>query len=892
MELNRLVRVLRQRWIVVVVISILGLVVGLGFTSLANEGREPMFEATAPLRFDPDEGEAFEDLSRDIESAQAIATVAASDLLAESEGSSIFADLTAGRLLFIALGRSEEEAGEKAQALMQAYFDLDPSVGGVVDELLAQIEAEAVALDDEIATLQAVLTPEEEALVDQHEFVDAQITAVTDQLVALTVSQASATEEEAELIEEERTELTTILADLKAQKSALSPLPVAELDAKDELRVNGLQATLDTLVLDYEALLLQKLGVTGGGGVEPVTYVDLTPPPADPTMNGAIGFFGGLGLAMFALFFLTQTRKPIWLAEDVPVAVLGNVPSRKVSTAPGPPWYDSNSGGYRKESIQALRTAIEGVLYAPAAFAVADHRVGSAAAHALAADLAGSFASAGWSVLLVDADFGDPSEITEYHVGEPTLGTVLHLRSMGAEALEQRLTGILAEAIHIRTDLAVMPLGSAPQSPGDAVAGRQFRTFLELATEKFDLVMFVTGDARTPAAQVLMQRLGGGLLAIAPGKSTVPQVNGLVGDLYKQRVPLLGAVMVQRSESRTSSHSLRSLPSEPSRPESSQPLDSPITRLRQYPFPGGQGSAVLGRNSLRKLAEGIANEVRPSLLLRPEAAHEEHPDQLGSDVLQALKASDPASIYEPVADYVVARVEDMLTVVPGQGNVSEDVLKVALDYGFMPLRTVRGHPSVGERFVAELRQEVGREFGDVLAAEIMRVLGHGLGRDSVSIDAWLSREFFTRHVEQTGREPIIWHVSSQSGTAQILLNGQRLTRERIDLLSTEVARRMIDEMHRELKAANIEGRPLDAHTLESQLKEMHLFEIALGWLQDGTNEEARIIYPWRRADQQPRGWSPAWSEGIRPNIAPLQRLGLLAIPVLTEDELVSLQPTG
>ena len=39
-------------------------------------------------------------------------------------------------------------------------------------------------------------------------------------------------------------------------------------------------------------------------------------------------------------------------------------------------------------------------------------------------------------------------------------------------------------------------------------------------------------------------------------------------------------------------------------------------------------------------------------------------------------------------------------------------------------------------------------------------------------------------------------------------------------------------------------------------------------------------------------WNPDWSAGYRANLAPLQRLGLLLFPVLTEDEMNSLLATG
>ena len=139
--------------------------------------------------------------------------------------------------------------------------------------------------------------------------------------------------------------------------------------------------------------------------------------------------------------------------------------------------------------------------------------------------------------------------MTEYNVGDPTLASVLGLPSAATETTQERVSSLLDEAVYLRTDLAVMPTGPAPVSPADAIAGRQLRVFLEQAAARFDLVIAVAGDARLPTAQVLTQRVGSTLLALAPGKTTVPRTASLVTDLTQQRVRLLGAVMIYGKES-------------------------------------------------------------------------------------------------------------------------------------------------------------------------------------------------------------------------------------------------------------------------------------------------------------------------------------------------------
>jgi hypothetical protein len=243
-----------------------------------------------------------------------------------------------------------------------------------------------------------------------------------------------------------------------------------------------------------------------------------------------------------------------------------------------------------------------------------------------------------------------------------------------------------------------------------------------------------------------------------------------------------------------------------------------------------------------------------------------------------------------VAEYVVARVEDFLTAVSGQESLSDELVGVVLEDGFIPLTPIRGYRTVGEWLTEELRWELGAEQGDRVAMEFASLLGGGGLNSAAALDGWLIDEFFKRHVAKSEGEPEVWHITSEVGTAQVLAYGRRLNRDRLMRLNTRFARRVMDELQRELNAANVADDFDEAALIETKLRDLHLFEVALGMLQVGSSEEAKLRYPWRRNDQQPRGWVPIWSEGIRPNIAPLQRLHLLPEPVLTEDEMRELAP--
>ena len=888
MELNRLVRVLQARWRMVALMAAIGFVSAFGFTTLANESLEENWEALIALRFEADEDQTIEDLSAEIIDTQGLAMLATEGLLSQYENSSIYADTAGARLYFRAEGGTREEALERANELLDAYLNSD-NAGGDVAARLGTLTATAEQVSAQISEMTKTLTPEELTLAAHHQTLDQAIAAVRDQLVALTVADVGAVSEVREENAERRADLQQLMTSLLAEKQALAPVPSTELGAAEQLRLNSLTRQLEVIGLEYERLSLRAAGVLADTAQEELPRINpLTPAPASPITNGVIGLVAGAGLALFALVFIVRSRKEVWLPDDVPVPVLGEIPDRKVTSLPGPSWYDASEDSRRKEAIQTTRSAIEGVLgHESAALAIVRDRVGATATHALAVDLAASFASAGRSVLLVGADFGTSIEMSEFEVGEPSLSSILTTSIVSPDKMDGAIDEIIGDAVQIRSDLWVLPSGSAPDTPADALSGRQFRRFVEIARNRFDLVIAVGGEADSAASQVLTQRLGSAIVAIAPGRTTVPRITGVLVDMSQQRVGIPGVVMLYGVESRLS------VPRVPGRFVSTTPLPpvqtgDPISRLGLYPFPGSTRSITPSNGSLDHLAEGLAGSNHE----HPHLESFEPRDPVGSQVLEALENTSRGRAFEPVAEYVVARVEDLMTSVPGQSNVSQEMVDLVSDLGFVPLTPVRGVPTVWDRLVHEMTYEIGDVLGRRLAAKISEVLTEDDQIDSHAVDEWLSQEFFRRHLAHTDREPVVWHVSSQIGAVQVLVNGRRLTDERIGLITTYVVRRKIDELERELKDTRLAGDADGAKLLEADLKDVHLFEVALGELRGGTKAEARLVYPWRKHEQMPRGWNPIWSEGIRPNIAPLQRLDLLTQPVLTDEELRDLAPTG
>ncbi len=428
MELNRLKRILRDRWLVVLVIALLGAIGAWAFTGLANQQRESRWQAEAAITFTPIEGQTIDDLGDRVNNNLGFATLAAQDLLAEDPTSTITADLNGARLLFTAYGGSREEANAKVEALKQAYFEGDPLLAGQdVEERLQTTINQAAAVEQELKALEEEITPPVDPAVRQEiTNLDLRIQALTEAMVTLTASQAAALPADRQAITEQLNGVIESLNTLQTQRASLPSLEPGTPTVEQQLRQQSLQNSLTVLQAEYQTLFMRLLGISENTVTEPTNFTDLTAGPGSGPVNAAIGFAGGLAVALFALIFINNTRKAIWLPEDLGVSLLADVPGRRTVGGVGPSWYDNTGSSPRKSAIQGLRSGVEARLAGTSgAIAISGNRVPAATVHALVTDLAVSMASAGSSVLLVDADLESDSALAEYQIGGPSLSAIL-----------------------------------------------------------------------------------------------------------------------------------------------------------------------------------------------------------------------------------------------------------------------------------------------------------------------------------------------------------------------------------------------------------------------------------------------------------------------------------
>jgi hypothetical protein len=217
--------------------------------------------------------------------------------------------------------------------------------------------------------------------------------------------------------------------------------------------------------------------------------------------------------------------------------------------------------------------------------------------------------------------------------------------------------------------------------------------------------------------------------------------------------------------------------------------------------------------------------------------------------------------------------------------------------GIIPLTAGSGEERPVERFRRFLDDEFGHDRGHETEREIEHTLGWKSGTEwgaqrPLPLERWFEREFFSRHVSQFKRRPIAWHLTSPKGTFQVIVYYHKFDRNRLQLLRSRYVRDAVEGLRRRLGEARAAGddRQALARTaeMEAQLADVQEFDARLGRLLEGKEREARIWCPWKSEEEQPVGWNPDINDGVRVNVAPVQRLGLLAGEVLSKKDLKSL----
>jgi len=191
----------------------------------------------------------------------------------------------------------------------------------------------------------------------------------------------------------------------------------------------------------------------------------------------------------------------------------------------------------------------------------------------------------------------------------------------------------------------------------------------------------------------------------------------------------------------------------------------------------------------------------------------------------------------------------------------------------------RIHEELGKLFLKRDANEVEVEIVNELKAKVK-------GYDRVeSIREWLENVYFDYHASLYKSRPIFWHVSSKQGKGPAAFSAQvhyhRFDKDRMAKLRGVYLREALGVFRREAALANQEGRPDDRLEWQAKVEEAEEFERRLKQVQEGFHqgaEDFRILTPWKTEAERPKGWDPDINDGVKVNIEPLQRAGVLRIP--------------
>jgi hypothetical protein len=906
-DLIRALRIVRHHWLAIALIVVGTASMAVAFATYRNSTIETVSRAEAPISFisdvteldDPD-GTLMQVVQAQLDEARVRAIQVNSELLADP-ANTVVADPTLGRLTFVARSDDPETAVETAVEMRRRLVTRQPvNMESQIEEQLSalrdqmdEVRAEIVALDAETALPPDVLARRERltTLLGQ---LEVQALDLERQVLVPPTGEGAPSPEQ---LREDLEEVNAAIAEVTLELSEL-PAPPAEFSEEMTER-RALERRFRELEARLQELVLQRSELSGDPSLELVDVFDETPDPIPRRTAAAVALLVGVGLAFAYVLISDRIRRPVWLSEDVAqVPFLGTVPYRDVSHLP---WYIQTGDSPRKRAIQTLRSSVRGRTSGR------DLVVGISAAHVpvesvltLGADLALSFASTYASTALIDFSGSTGLQLPETEGHSLSLGRIVSER-FNSDQVKEELERAVREDRSAHSSLTAVVAGDDFDVAADVLAGPQVGFLFEALRESMDVVVVMTGDIGNPSTRAALDRTDLVLVVSAPGKTTRAALTRFAEDLAHNQIDLMGVFLrvptfprLRRLLSWARDRLRKERPVEEG-PSSSLrarvtewfvQLAGKVRKGRDIPSPaGGEASGAKSRReisvtieSVRASGDGAANSNAAEEVLQSGAEGDPH------RMLEYLNRTQPDEAVSSAERFLVDWTTRIIEARPNTGLDPVTVSDIGTA-GFVPLSTWKGHPSVGARLRHEFRRALGKREASRLEASLLRSLSATYGSgDGTSMDRWISRNYFELHAAARGWEPTVLHITSPQGTVAALIATERLDAQRIERFVDEVVIRAIERLARRLRR-KIGTGAAQASELESEMEDARALGLALAWLMDGSHDDSRLWYPGIAEEDQPRGWQPDWRQGIKLNIAPLQRLGILAVPVLTQEEL-------
>ena len=210
--------------------------------------------------------------------------------------------------------------------------------------------------------------------------------------------------------------------------------------------------------------------------------------------------------------------------------------------------------------------------------------------------------------------------------------------------------------------------------------------------------------------------------------------------------------------------------------------------------------------------------------------------------------------------------------------------------GIVPYASLSGESSLLDRVHAQIAKQFPEQDVNQVEVEIANELKStvkGYKRAS-SIGEWLDNIYFEYHASLYKKRPVIWHIASNQGSSPAafgaLCHYHKFDANRMAKLRAGYLRDAIETFRREAALANREERVEDRTEWQAKLEEAQALDRKLQAVQEGHrdgpeggNSDYRILTPWKSPEHRPKGWNPDIDDGVKVNIEPLQKAGVLRV---------------
>jgi len=184
--------------------------------------------------------------------------------------------------------------------------------------------------------------------------------------------------------------------------------------------------------------------------------------------------------------------------------------------------------------------------------------------------------------------------------------------------------------------------------------------------------------------------------------------------------------------------------------------------------------------------------------------------------------------------------------------------------GLLGVPPVAGEKPLADRLRAYLAAAFGAEWSDALerrlVAEADEALDKKVARDG-SLEAWVRDRAFRQHCALFGQRPFLWHISDglKDGFS-VFVHYHRFDQANLRKLTYT----LLGDWLARAKAENNTLRYEKGRELQQKLEKILEGE-----------KPYDIFVRWKSLAQQPLGWDPDLDDGVRQNIRPFIKAGVL-----------------